>query len=371
MDLSRLAFRFHVVDAAIDLSGPADVVAPIAATYGRFVVDEASGAVEADPGGANGASQVNGRDVPVPPGIDPIVQAYGRFTRAIQDLVEGPALLHGSSLVGPDGRAVIISAPAAHGKTTLGLELLARGHRFLTDDYAPLDLATGTIAPFPRRIAIRPGGRALVPAPFARAAAAEETPRLLGKSVVDVGDVLGEHVMADPAPIGCVVLVTSRDPARRAPRISRFTVCAAIDAAERLDEVFCGIPGVRILGRYATDHEAQWLIAARGGAARLAEVLAQDDDDLLLVERAREDAPDFRLPPAAERIGRLEAATVLASEMFNRRPDGRFMARLGGSVPLLIASLAAALTHATCWRLRPGPLHETADLVERLQRETP
>ena len=62
-------------------------------------------------------------------------------------------VLH-AGVVAHNGSALILAGSPGCGKTTLVLELLKRGFRFMSDDACPLNLKTGRVHPFPRRIRV-------------------------------------------------------------------------------------------------------------------------------------------------------------------------------------------------------------------------
>ena len=65
-------------------------------------------------------------------------------------------LLHASSAE-KDGRALIMTGESGAGKSTLSALLGERGWRLMGDEFALLDLADGTLRPFPRAISLKNG----------------------------------------------------------------------------------------------------------------------------------------------------------------------------------------------------------------------
>jgi HprK-related kinase A len=63
-------------------------------------------------------------------------------------------LLHASA-VERDGRALLMTGPSGAGKSTLAALLGERGWRFLGDEFALIDLASGALHPFPRAISLK------------------------------------------------------------------------------------------------------------------------------------------------------------------------------------------------------------------------
>lgn len=63
-------------------------------------------------------------------------------------------LLHASS-VARDGKAIIMTGESGSGKSTLSALLGSRGWRFMGDEFALVDPATGLVHPFPRPVSLK------------------------------------------------------------------------------------------------------------------------------------------------------------------------------------------------------------------------
>lgn len=63
-------------------------------------------------------------------------------------------LIHASS-VERDGRALVMTGESGSGKSTLAAMLGERGWRFMGDEFALIDLATGALHPFPRLVSLK------------------------------------------------------------------------------------------------------------------------------------------------------------------------------------------------------------------------
>ena len=81
---------------------------------------------------------------------------YEVVLNAILASVRSHFLVH-AGVVARDDRGIVLAADSAHGKTTLVLELVRRGFKFLSDEMAALGRADGRVHPFPRSLRIRPG----------------------------------------------------------------------------------------------------------------------------------------------------------------------------------------------------------------------
>lgn len=63
-------------------------------------------------------------------------------------------LIHASS-VERNGRALVMTGESGSGKSTLATLLAERGWRFMGDEFALIDLATGAVHPFPRLVSLK------------------------------------------------------------------------------------------------------------------------------------------------------------------------------------------------------------------------
>ena len=364
------ARRFKILDATIELRGPAASVEPIACAYRRFalvdpvLVGAGTAAVPDD------SPSVNGRQILPIEGYDPALQLYGEFLLETRRLITSTALIHGASLVDSSGGATLIAAPSSFGKTSLALGLLARGHRLLSDDYSPLDLSTGCVHPFPRAVAVDPGGSAPLPAAFRDAAARPNAPRLLGKALLDIGEVLGEGALQrEPTPLRRVVLLTG-DTAFSLDCDTQveLRVGALAEHSRRFERALEGISGVAVVDRGERGAMRFWTLVL-DTSRRPSEPLSRlfDDPAVVFVERWGESTPTFEGSPESRPIPRSEAALLLAREMLNRREGGGALAAYGGRLAPLLLDLAGALRDAGCFSVKPGrDLDRTAAMTENL-----
>lgn len=357
--------EFCILDERFLLEGPTGVVQPIVAAYARFLVAPPV----CDPPGPTTELRIDGVRVPTFEGVDWEFRAYQAFVTAIQQRTGPAALLHGAALAPPGGGVVALSGPSGFGKSSLTLALLDRGWRFLSDDFFPLDLSTGMVAPFPRRIALLREHSIPWPEPFRRAAAALEIDRLSEKVLLDPGAVLGEEVVVkEPLPLIRVVLLTDdidRSPAD--PIHHRTCITATVAAGTKVRECVSRLDGAQLLEEYETGGLMSLILEfspGRGAVAALHPLLA--DSGIFAVEPIDGATPAFGGSPQFRSISRTEAATGLLREMLNRLEGGRLLRERGGQLPRLFLDLAAALNRASCWLVEPGPLEATAQLITEL-----
>ena len=361
--------HFRILQTGVTLRGPAEIVDPIAFAYRRFRVEDAGpAAIRLDLDSLDAVSVlVSGRSVDLVPDLDVGLQFYQFLLDALMDRLGSHALLHAAALRTRSGGALLLAAPSGHGKTSLTLELAHRGLGFLGDDYAPLDLDRRRVLPYPRAVGIHPDGDAPIPPPFRSLATQPGVTQLFGKSLLDVGQVLGEtSVVTEPVPLRSVVLLTARE-SSSGGLPTRIVVAARRGDGDELQAFFAGTSGIEILERAERPHLSLWSLRLEHEASpteALSRVL--DSDKVLFSEKIWDERPDFRGRPAVVAVRRREAAEFLGREMLNRRSEGQLLSRHGGNVTALFLHLAGALRETSCWSVSVGGCAETADLIESL-----
>jgi hypothetical protein len=117
--------------------------------------------------------------------------------------------LHAAA-VARGGRLALLVAESGAGKSTTTWGLLHHGFRFVSDEFAPVDLGDGRVEPFPRALCLK----RLPPPAYPLPPGALRTSRTWHVPV----DLLPEPPTAERLPVGAVFFVRY-DPARRLPAL--------------------------------------------------------------------------------------------------------------------------------------------------------
>jgi len=289
---------------------------------------------------------------------------YEGVLNAIVASVRSHFLIH-AGVVSWNGQGIILAADSGHGKTTLVLELVRRGFRFLSDEMAALGRADRRVHPFPRSLRIRPGTLELAGFPEAASGA----PEWLGKLLLDIEEIQPSS-MGQTAVISHVVVL--RDPAEAGaerPDNSERELGVLVD---RLDEVLLaavrqieGVAEVRPdsdrgypLIRLRTVHRSRMSVLPQ------IEALCQAQRILVLdVVKRPEGRPVFAAPARLEAISKSQAVMELLRRFQGGHKSALLQEEFGGSSTRLFMELAALVGQANCYQLFVGPLPEVADLV--------
>lgn len=282
-------------------------------------------------------ADLDGERVPLHPGAV-LDQAFGLVYRSVLDRVERFLVLHAAA-VARDGRALLLAAPSGSGKTTLTLAMLERGFELLSDDFAPMERASGLIHPFPKTPRIRPG-------PGQRLGLAR--PRLALSPAAPAAIVMFDGGRRPPAP---------EDPVE-------MTVTVAGDL-RGLVEALAVVPGVTRVAVEGEGRELRLRVEpAKGGATGLERVLGGDPRVLEYGGAGRPPRPGSR--PLLRRLPMSSALVPLLREVQNRRPGGALWTSTGGDPLRLAAELGGFIAGARAYWLAAGRPRETAARLSRL-----
>lgn len=287
---------------------------------------------------------------------------YESVLNAILARVRSHFLIH-AGVVSRDGQGIILAADSTHGKTTLVLELVQRGFKFLSDEMAALGRADRQVHPFPRSLRIRPGTLELAGFPETAAGA----PTWLGKLLLDIEDIQPGSV-GEPAPISHIVILC--DPAEgkeERPGNPERELGVLVD---HLDEsLLTAIRQLEDVSEVHTDTDRGYPLLVLRAVHRTAvlsqiEALCQERQVLVLdVIKRVEGHPTFEVPARLEAITTSQAVIELLRRFQGGHKSVLLQEEFGGSATRLFMELTAIIGHANYHQLFVGPLNEMADLV--------
>jgi hypothetical protein len=285
---------------------------------------------------------------------------YDGVLNAIVAGVRSHFLIH-AGVVARNGQGIILAADSGHGKTTLVLELVRRGFKFLSDEMAALGRADRRVYPFPRSLRVRPGTLEMAGFPEA----ADGAPEWLGKLLLDIEEIQPAS-LGEPATIGHVVIL--RDPAETERPEGREREMGVL--VDRLDESLLAaarqIAGVSAVW---SDTERSYPTLRFRAAHRMSvlpqiEALCQEQQVLVLdISKRAESQPTFEEHARIEAIPRSQTVVELLRRFQGGHKSALLQEEFGGGSTRLFMELADIVGQAGCHQLFVGPLDEMADLV--------
>ena len=285
---------------------------------------------------------------------------YDGVLNAIVSGVRSHLLIH-AGVVSRGDQGVILAADSGHGKTTLVLELVRRGFKFLSDEMAALGRADRRVYPFPRSLRVRPGTLELAGFPEAADGAAE----WIGKLLLDIEEIQPRG-MGGPATIGHVVIL--QDPAEAEwPEGPEREMGVLVD---RLDEaLLAAVRQIEGVSEAWPDTERGYPTLRFRAVHRMSvlpqiEALCREQQVLVLdISKRTESQPTFEAPARIEAIPKSKAVIELLRRFQGGHKSALLQEEFGGSSTRLFMELADVIGQAKCCQLFVGPLDEMADLV--------
>jgi hypothetical protein len=354
---------FQLLDVRLQLEAEERDLEPIIYAYSRFLDDNnekrADGWIKID--AANSRILSDRQEWPLHPGIEFVEQLYPRFLERFYDAAARHAILHAGVVAPPDGNCVLLAAPAGHGKSTLTLELARRGWTFFSDDFAPLDLSSGEIAPFPRAVGIVPGSEA-TPQLF-RDGISTTQRTLFGKQLVDPSchDRVNVAELSDQRPVSHLFILTGNE--GQAPTLEIvFDRAHDVEFRQRLSS----LDGVLIVQESQEKTLTRMTLETdprKATAQPLGELSTHPA--VLYCSKRWSQREDYASPPSCQPLTRRHAAEAIGRELLNRRPGGALLRRFNDNPVEMLLELASTLRHTQCWSLQVGPLEATANIVEQ------
>jgi len=289
-------------------------------------------------------------------------RAFLFLLESIMDRIGKSLVLHGGAVAHGD-EGIIVAGPAFAGKSTLVLELVKRGHTFLSDDAAPIDRATGRLLPFPRAVGIRKG-------PSSPALPEGGVHELTHKWLVDPV-ALGARLPAESCrPTRLFYLGRSGTEGGSGRDFREFEIAFAEESREALAALEAlGPASLReIPGSPFPTYTAR-LGAGKGPYSGLARFRREHRDAVLYVEESR--SPVRRLPgkPSIRRVAASTILLHLVRDLLNRGEDGALMASHSGKLTSLMSELASLIRETKCYEVSAGSPPLTAEAIDDMLRE--
>lgn len=292
---------------------------------------------------------------------------YENILHTIIAQVQSHFLIH-AGVVADQDQGIIIAGDTGHGKTTLILELVRRGFKFLSDEMAALGRMDRRVYPFPRSLRIRPG--TLERVGFAQAAVGATV--WLNKLILDI-EQIQPNSMGAPVPVQHIVIL--RNPADTHPHESGTARMIHI-LVDRVDDAFltalCGVEGIMDVD---TIHEPGYAVLKIRAAfptqilPRVEAVCRAHHVLIFEVTKRLPSRPTFNAPVRLEAISPRQGVLELVRRFQGGHRSALLHDEFGGSSTRLFMELADLVSPAQCYQLDVGALPEMADALSALVRK--
>lgn len=286
--------------------------------------------------------------------------ATARLLETAGNEIEDHDLFHGAALSLED-RGLILLGESGFGKSLTSLALLLRGWRFFSDEAAAVEPGGGRLVPFPKAIELRPEAAAMLDLPF------PEGPLPRGKALYDA-EALAPGCLAAPCPVRSVVFLEEEgtSDAGEAARSGslRVMIHRRVDGLpaelERLEGVeSCAWDGESasfpvLALRYDPERFAAWRLDEPLGA-----------HGVLILDSTAEQMPPagFDGEPLLQPLPAHAGVARLLARFRGRKALARRLERRPGGFAALFAGYLDRLSAARFFRLTPGRLDSTIDLL--------
>ena len=286
--------------------------------------------------------------------------AYGQLALLCARRVRSHILIHAGA-VSYGGEGIVLIGDSMHGKTTLVLELVRRGFRFLSDDIAALGRNDGWVYPYPRGLSIRAGTLELVGLSLPSSHG-----DWWGKAIVDIEDLVADS-WGKPAQVCHIVVLSGTDEA--APRSGSCDGGRLSVLVDHMEEAvaaaIAAMEHVTKLERHSIDDFPLLQIWTRQPdfTLRAVEALSAESGILILDYQKRDlQPPSFTAMPRIEPIP-LSAGILQLVRHFRAGHRSALFRSEAGDPASLFWELSGIARGTQCHRLQTGRLQPTADLI--------
>lgn len=288
--------------------------------------------------------------------------AYCFLLQTILTRVRSHVLIHAGA-VSSSGQGVTLIGGSGQGKSTLVLELVRRGFKFLSDEVAALGRGDGLLHPFPRSLQISADTLDLVGLTELQHRGRPWADKLS----LDIRE-LGPGSLGQAVPLAHVIVLSDEgEPPSATPDSSGQEMTLYFSRiSESMVADIRGLAGTTVLGvdrsgRYPTIRvrAARWRSLFRD----MEDICQRHGAEVVSAAEASASPPDFDGAAQMVDIPTSEAVKQLLKRFIGGSHSEVLKEEHGGRWLRLYMELARLLSSASCHRLTAGSLASRADLV--------
>lgn len=289
-------------------------------------------------------------------------QAYIRILQEIINHIKNFLLIH-AGVVSYNGKGVLIVGPPSFGKTTLTLELVKRGFKFLSDEFCPFHLTERRVYPFPRCISLRRDiGGSLKGIPQINLGENIDFEREK-KVLIDIEEWEKESI-GDVVEAKYVFFLKGKEGYQSNNGMQLIDIASIKDDEALLSEMYT-ISGVEILHMSDKGSYRVYRLNCKRGRDinyRLKEILGKYRENIFFTEFITSDVPEFNRNPFFKPLPPSEAVNELFRNITNHSRTSFIMKNFKSSVNLFY-NLGGIVKEMGCYELYVGRLKKMAELI--------
>jgi hypothetical protein len=285
------------------------------------------------------------------------------------DRTEDFFIIHGAALADQD-QGLIMAAPSGRGKSTLTLELLARGKNFLSDELSLISVRDGRLQAFPRALAV---GRKDLKNVLSRRGEKFENfkPALAheGRVMFDVEELFPGQVAAH-CRLQKIVFIEP-PPLTGSEANDSLLEIGLTALPEGLRQALLAIPEITHLDQIQTLPYPVLRLTCQAETtlmARIQEAALQQGVGIRSYYPEGKEGVDYLAPPALIELKPLSGVTTLLRYILNIPALTRSFTGSSGGRQHLLFRLARATRGVRFYRLTPGILSQMTDLIDGIIR---
>ena len=281
------------------------------------------------------------------------------------DAINDHLLIH-AGVVAKNGRGFIVSGPSAFGKTTLMLELVARGYKFYSDEFCALRLSDFAISAFPRSLGIRKNS------PFLKNIEVNKCLLLKNigrgeKFLIDCKELFPESIGSS---CNARYFILLRGVRNKEHTIQNTIIDLALYRSnQELIVSLCKNAGIELIETCTENNYIiyRFLIALHTGLMNtFRSICDQYRDDIFYQEQVVNEIPDFTALPNIERLSKSQASLEMLKSIRNRSSKSKLLERFNGKNSQLLLTIGDFLRNIDCYEMKTGSLHAMAEMIDAL-----